>query len=212
MVASDQPMNLPLSSLLLILCMSGFVQAGESVTADPVAGQSKAVVCGACHGPDGNSLVPVFPNLAGQGERYLLKQLHEIRDGKRVVPEMTGLLVSLTERDLADIGAYYAGQKAKPVEADPDLAAQGEALFRGGKLEQGTPACIGCHSPNGAGIPGAGFPQLSGQHSAYIKKQLTAFRDGERSNDGETQVMRTIASKLSNGDIEALAAFIQGLE
>ena len=212
MVASDQPMNLPLSSLLLILCMSGFVQAGESVTADPVAGQSKTVVCGACHGPDGNSLVPVFPNLAGQGERYLLKQLHEIRDGKRVVPEMTGLLVSLTERDLADIGAYYAGQKAKRLEADPDLAAQGEALFRGGKLGQGMPACIGCHSTRGAGIPSAGFPQLSGQHAAYIKKQLMAFREGERTNDGETQVMRTIASKLSNGDIEALAAFIQGLE
>lgn len=212
MVASDQPMKLPLSSLLLILCMSGFVQAGESVTADPVAGQSKTVVCGACHGPDGNSLVPVFPNLAGQGERYLLKQLHEIRDGKRVVPEMTGLLVSLTERDIADIAAYYAGQKAKRLEADPDLAAQGEALFRGGKLGQGMPACIGCHSPRGAGIPSAGFPQLSGQHAAYIKKQLMAFREGERTNDGETQVMRTIASKLSNGDIEALAAFIQGLE
>lgn len=205
-------MNLPFSSLLFILCMSGFVQAGESATADPVAGQSKTVVCGACHGPDGNSLVPIFPNLAGQGERYLLKQLREIKDGKRVVPEMTGLLVPLPDQDLADIAAYYVGQKVSAVAADPDLAARGEALFRGGKLGQGMPACIGCHSPRGAGIPSAGFPQLSGQHAAYIKKQLTAFREGERTNDGETLVMRTIASKLSNGDIEALAAFIQGLE
>jgi cytochrome c553 len=205
-------MNLPFSSLLFILCMSGFVQAGESATADPVAGQSKTVVCGACHGPDGNSLVPIFPNLAGQGERYLLKQLREIKDGKRVVPEMTGLLVPLSDQDLADIAAYYAGQKVSAVAADPDLAARGEALFRGGKLGQGMPACIGCHSPRGAGIPSAGFPQLSGQHAAYIKKQLTAFREGERTNDGETLVMRTIASKLSNRDIEALAAFIQGLE
>jgi cytochrome c553 len=205
-------MNLPFSSLLFILCMSGFVQAGESATADPVAGQSKTVVCGACHGPDGNSLVPIFPNLAGQGERYLLKQLREIKDGKRLVPEMTGLLVPLSDQDLADIAAYYAGQKVSAVAADPDLAARGEALFRGGKLGQGMPACIGCHSPRGAGIPSAGFPQLSGQHAAYIKKQLTAFREGERTNDGETLVMRTIASKLSNGDIEALAAFIQGLE
>jgi cytochrome c553 len=205
-------MNLPFSSLLFILCMSGFVQAGESATADPVAGQSKTIVCGACHGPDGNSLVPVFPNLAGQGERYLLKQLHEIKDGKRVVPEMTGLLVPLSDQDLADIAAYYAGQKVSAVAADPDLAAQGEALFRGGKLEQGVPACIGCHSPNGAGIPSAGFPQLSGQHAAYIKKQLTAFREGYRTNDGDTLVMRAIASKLSNRDIDALAAFIQGLE
>jgi cytochrome c553 len=205
-------MNLPLSSLLLILCMNGLVQAGESATDDPVAGQSKTVICGACHGPEGNSLVPVFPNLAGQGERYLLKQLQEIRDGKRVVPEMTGLLVPLSDQDLADIAAHYAGQKVSAVAADPDLAAQGEALFRGGKLEQGVPACIGCHSPSGAGIPSAGFPQLSGQHAAYIKKQLTAFREGERTNDGDTLVMRTIASKLSNMDIEALAAFIQGLE
>jgi cytochrome c553 len=205
-------MNLPFSSLLLILCMNGLVQAGESATADPIAGQSKTVICGACHGPDGNSLVPVFPNLAGQGERYLLKQLQEIRDGKRVVPEMTGLLVPLSDQDLADIAAHYAGQKVSAVAADPDLAAQGEALFRGGKLEQGVPACIGCHSPSGAGIPSAGFPQLSGQHAAYIKKQLTAFREGERTNDGDTLVMRTIASKLSNMDIEALAAFIQGLE
>jgi cytochrome c553 len=205
-------MNLPFSSLLFILCMSGFVQAGESATADPAAGQSKTAVCGACHGPDGNSLVPIFPNLAGQGERYLLKQLREIKEGKRVVPEMTGLLVPLSDQDLADIAAYYAGQKVSAVAADPDLAARGEALFRGGKLGQGMPACIGCHSPRGAGIPSAGFPQLSGQHAAYIKKQLTAFREGERTNDGETLVMRTIASKLSNGDIEALAAFIQGLE
>jgi cytochrome c553 len=169
-------MNLPFSSLLFILCMSGFVQAGESATADPVAGQSKTVVCGACHGPDGNSLVPIFPNLAGQGERYLLKQLREIKDGKRLVPEMTGLLVPLSDQDLADIATYYAGQKVSAVAADPDLAARGEALFRGGKLGQGMPACIGCHSPRGAGIPSAGFPQLSGQHAAYIKKRRRAHQ------------------------------------
>lgn len=204
-------MNLFLSSLLLTVSLNGFVQAADSPVGDPVAGQGKTAVCGACHGPDGNSLVPIFPKLASQGERYLLKQLHDIKDGKRVVLEMTGLLNPLTDQDLADIAAYYAGQKGSAGNADPDLGAHGEALFRGGKLEEGMPACIGCHSPDGAGLAAAGFPHLSGQHADYIKKQLTAFREGDRSNDGDTLVMRTIASKLSDKDIEALAAYIQGL-
>ena len=204
-------MNAFLSSLLLTLSLNGFVQAADSPVGDPVAGQAKTSVCGACHGSDGNSLVPIFPKLAGQGERYLLKQLHDIKDGKRVVLEMTGQLNPLTDQDLADIAAYYAGQKGSVGAADPNLVAGGEVLFRGGKPDQGMPACIGCHSPNGAGIATAGFPYLSGQHADYIKKQLTAFREGERTNDGDTLVMRTIAAKLSDKDIEALAAYIQGL-
>ena len=209
--ASDQPMNAFLSSLLLTLSLNGVVQAADSPAGDPVAGQTKTAVCGACHGPDGNSLVPIFPKLASQGERYLLSQLHDIKDGKRVVLEMTGQLNPLSDQDLADIAAYYAGQKGSVGTADPDLVALGEALFRFGKLDQGMPACTGCHSPDGAGIATAGFPHLSGQHADYIKKQLTAFREGDRSNDGDTRVMRTIAAKLSNKDIEALAAYIQGL-
>ena len=204
-------MNAFLSSLLLILSLNSVVQAADSPVGDPVAGQAKTAVCSACHGPDGDSLVPIFPKLAGQGERYLLKQLYDIKDGKRVVVEMTGLLNPLTDQDLADIAAYYAGQKASVGAADPDLVARGEALFRGGKLDQGMPACIGCHSPDGAGIATAGFPHLSGQHADYTRKQLTAFREGDRTNDGDTLVMRTIAAKLSNKDIDALAAYIQGL-
>ena len=205
-------MNVFLSSLLLILSLNGFVQAADSPVGDPAAGQGKTAVCGACHGSDGNSLVPIFPKLAGQGERYLLKQLHDIKDGKRVVLEMTGQLNPLTDQDLADIAAYYAGQKGSVGAADLTLVIGGEALFRGGKLDQGMPACTGCHSPSGTGLAAAGFPRLGGQHADYIKKQLTAFREGERTNDGDTQVMRTIAAKLSNSDIEALAAFIQGLQ
>lgn len=201
-----------LSSLLLTLSLSGVVQAADVTVGDPAAGQGKTAVCGACHGPDGNSLVPIFPKLAGQGERYLLKQLHDIKDGKRVVLEMTGQLDPLTDQDLADIAAYYAGQKGSVGAADPDLVARGEALFRGGKLDEGMPACLGCHSPDGAGIATAGFPHLSGQHADYTKKQLTAFREGGRTNDGDTLVMRTIAAKLSDKDIEALAAYIQGLQ
>lgn len=199
-----------LASLLLTLGVSGLAQAA-GVVGDAAAGQTKAAVCGACHGPDGNSMAPNFPKLAGQGNRYLLKQLNDIKSGKRVVLEMTGLLTNLQDQDLADIAAYFSSQKGSVGAADPKLVAAGEALFRGGKLDQGMPACTGCHSPNGVGNPAAGFPHLGGQHAAYVTKQLTAFREGDRTNDGDTMVMRSIASKLSNKDIAALSAYIQGL-
>jgi len=204
-------MNKLIVSLLLTLGVTGGANAAGTIVGDAAAGQAKAAVCGACHGPDGNSMAPNFPKLAGQGERYLTKQLHEIKSGKRVVLEMTGLLAASSDQDLADIAAYFASQKGSVGAADPNLVKHGEELFRGGNLTAGLPACTGCHSPNGAGIATAGFPHLGGQHADYIKKQLTAFREGERTNDGDAMTMRTIASKLSNKDIEALASYIQGL-
>ncbi|ARU86537.1 cytochrome c [Pseudomonas sp. M30-35] len=200
-------MNKVLVSLLLTLGITGLAHAAGDAT----AGQSKAAVCGACHGPDGNSPAPNFPKLAGQGERYLLKQIHDIKNGDRTVVEMTGILDNLSEQDIADIAAFYAGQKMSVGAADPELVKRGEALFRGGKLEEGMPACIGCHSPNGAGIAAAGFPHLSGQHATYVAKQLTDFREGNRTNDGDAMTMRSIAAKLSNKDIAAISSYVQGL-
>ena len=206
-------MNKLIVSLLLTLGITGVGVAAEGpLKGDATAGQAKAAVCGACHGPDGNSPAPNFPKLAGQGERYLTKQMHDIKDGKRTVLEMTGLLTNLSDQDLADIAAYFASQKGSVGAADPKLVARGEKLFRGGDLEKGLPSCIGCHSPNGAGIAAAGFPHLSGQHTAYIAKQLTDFRKEEagRSND-DAAIMRTIARKLSDEDIAAVSSYIQGL-
>lgn len=200
-------MNKLLVSLLLTLGVTGLAQAAG----DAAAGQAKTAVCGACHSPDGNSLAPNFPKLAGQGERYLLKQLNDIKSGNRQVVEMTGLLTNLSDQDLADIAAYYASQTGSIGQADPKLVERGEALFRGGNLEAGMPACTGCHSPNGAGNDLAGFPKLNGQHATYVAKQLTDFREGNRTNDGETMIMRSIAAKLSNKDIEAVSSYIQGL-
>ncbi|MGP0170326.1 c-type cytochrome [Pseudomonas sp. NCHU5208] len=200
-------MNKVLVSLLLTLGLTGVAQAAG----DAQAGQGKVAVCGACHGVDGNSPAPNFPKLAGQGERYLLKQLHDIKSGNRQVVEMTGLLDNLSDQDMADIAAYFASQKMSVGAADPKLVKRGEALFRGGKLEEGMPACTGCHSPNGAGIAAAGYPHLGGQHAQYVAKQLTDFREGNRTNDGDAMIMRTIASKLSNKDIEAVSSYIQGL-
>lgn len=205
-------MNKLFASLLLTVGVSGIAQAaGTALVGDAAAGQAKIAVCGACHGPDGNSMAPNFPKLAGQGDRYLLKQLHEIKDGKRQVLEMTGMLAALNDQDLADIAAYYSSQKATVGAADPALVARGEALFRGGDLQKGMPACTGCHSPDGQGNPPAGFPHLGGQHASYIEKQLTDFREGDRTNDGDSMIMRAIAAKLSNKDIKALASYIQGL-
>jgi cytochrome c553 len=212
----DELMNKVLVSLLLTLGITGIAHAAGNAE----AGQEKVAVCGACHGADGNSAAPNFPKLAGQGERYLFKQLQDIKAGSsptaepgvgRKVLEMTGILDPYSDQDLADIAAYFASQKMTVGMADPALIEQGEKLFRGGKLDLGMPACIGCHAPNGVGNDLAGFPQLGGQHAAYTAKQLTNFREGDRTNDGDVMIMRTIASKLSNKDIEALSSYIQGL-
>jgi cytochrome c553 len=200
-------MNKLIVSLLLTLGISGIAHAAGDAT----AGQAKAAVCGACHGPDGNSMAPNFPKLAGQGERYLNKQLHDIKSGKRTVLEMTGLLTNLSDQDLADLAAYFSSQKGSVGAADPKVVAHGEELFRGGKLDQGMPSCTGCHSPNGAGNAAAAFPHLGGQYAQYIAKQLTDFREGNRTNDGDTKIMQSIAAKLSNKDIEAVSSYIQGL-
>ncbi|MCW3147552.1 cytochrome c4 [Stutzerimonas stutzeri] len=209
-------MNKVLVSLLLTLGITGMAHAAG----DAEAGQGKAAVCGACHGVDGNSPAPNFPKLAGQGERYLLKQMQDIKAGStpgaaegvgRKVLEMTGMLDPLSDQDLADLAAYFASQKPTVGMADPALVKQGEKLFRGGKVDVGMPACTGCHAPNGVGNDLAGFPQLGGQHAAYTAKQLTDFREGNRTNDGDTMIMRGIAAKLSNKDIQALSSYIQGL-
>lgn len=200
-------MNKVLVTLLLTLGITGLAQAA----ADAKAGQAKAAMCGACHGADGNSAAPNFPKLAGQGERYLLKQMNDIKSGNRNVLEMTGLLTNMSEQDMADIAAYFASQNMGVGAADPALVKAGEALYRGGKLAEGMPACTGCHSPNGAGNDAAGFPQLGGQHAQYVAKQLTDFREGNRTNDGDSMMMRSVAAKLSNKDIQAISSYIQGL-
>lgn len=200
-------MNKVLVTLLLTLGITGMAQAAG----DAKAGQAKAAMCGACHGADGNSAAPNFPKLAGQGERYLLKQMNDIKSGNRNILEMTGLLTNMSEQDMADIAAYFASQNMSVGAADPALVKAGEALYRGGKLAEGMPACTGCHSPDGAGNDAAGFPQLGGQHAAYVAKQLTDFREGNRTNDGDSMMMRSVAAKLSNKDIQAISSYIQGL-
>jgi len=178
---------------------------------NPEAGQSKAGMCVACHSADGNSLVPNFPKLAGQGAPYLLKQMKDIKAGERVVPEMIGMLDAFNEQDLQDLAAYFASQKGTTGAANADLVELGEALYRGGNLAKGIPACTSCHMPSGEGNVPAGYPKLSGQHPTYTEAQLKKFRSGERTNDGESRMMRDIAAKLSDAEITAVSSYIFGL-
>lgn len=160
-------MNKVLVTLLLTLGITGMAQAAG----DAKAGQAKAAMCGACHGADGNSAAPNFPKLAGQGERYLLKQMNDIKSGNRNILEMTGLLDQHEEQDMADIAAYFASQNMSVGAADPALVKAGEALFRGGKLAEGMPACTGCHSPNCAGQRRCRLPAASGWPACPVRGQ-----------------------------------------
>jgi cytochrome c553 len=172
-------------------------------------------VCAACHGPDGNSVAPANPKIAGQIPEYLQKQLRDFKaqDGKKPLREsaiMNGMAANLSDADVKALATYYAGQAQKPsAAADKDLAAQGQKLWRGGDLAHGIPACAGCHGPAGAGIP-AEFPRLSGQFADYIVAQLTAFREGKRTND-TNGVMRGVAAHLNDGQIRAVAEYAAGL-
>ena len=204
-------------AILLGLTM-GWAQTGFSApVGDAAAGKDKAVTCSACHGADGNSAVPTFPKLAGQGEKYLLKQMQDIRDGARSVPTMAGQVDNMSDQDLADIAAYFAAQPRSGGQTDPDLLALGEKVYRSGVLERNVAACTACHSPNGKGNAPAGFPALAGQHAEYTATQLRAYRQGYedpagRTNDGDTKIMRTTAFGLSDREIEAVASYVAGLK
>ena len=204
-----------LFSLVLGWAQTGFT-ADASLTGDAAAGKSQAVACGACHGPDGNSAVPSFPKLAGQGEIYLLKQMKDIRDGARPVPTMAGQLDGKSDQDLANIAAFYAGQASSGGQTEPDLLALGEKVYRSGIPDRRVAACTACHSPTGSGNAPAGFPALAGQHAEYIAAQLSAYRkgyedDSGRTNDGDTKIMRSTAFGLSDMEIEAVASYASGL-
>ena len=178
---------------------------------DATAGKSKSATCAACHNPDGNSINPQYPKLAGQSTDYLLKQLQEFKSGARVNPIMAGMVAALSPQDMEDLAAYFSSQQIARAAADPTLAPVGEALFRGGDLNSGVPACMACHGATGAGNPAAKFPALASQHAEYAEIQLKAFRAMERTNDAG-QMMRSIAAKLTDPQIKAVSSYVQGLQ
>jgi cytochrome c553 len=193
--------------LLVFVSLQGYAEGDAS------AGQAKSAICAACHGADGNSMVPNWPKLAGQHEAYLARQIELIQSGARPVPEMLGIVPGLTPQDIADLAAYFSAQQRNGGVADEAMVALGERIFRAGNAETGTPACMACHGPAGEGNPLAGYPALAGQHALYTVNLLKRFRGGENwgPEDAPSQVMTGAASRLSDDEIAAVASYIQGL-
>lgn len=176
------------------------------------AGQARATTCAACHGPDGNSVNPMWPSIAGQNAPYIVEQLQAFKNGTRSDPLMSGQAMALSEQDMRDLAVFYASQRraAKTV-ADASTVDKGQSLYRGGDAESGASACMACHGPLGSGNPAAAYPALRGQYAAYIAKQLRDYASGARKSDGSTKVMRDIAARLSEADIVAVSSYVQGL-
>ncbi|MDO6707455.1 cytochrome c [Photobacterium sp. 1_MG-2023] len=184
---------------------------------DVEAGKAKAATCAACHGADGKGITGQYPNLAGQHPRYLEKQLKEFKlamttggEQGRNDPVMGGMAMPLSEQDMADLAAYFGSLppvEGTTVESSIEV---GQQLYRVGDAERGITACTACHGPRGNGTSLSGFPDISGQHAEYIKKQLTMFRDGNRNNDMNA-MMSSVAAKLSDKEIDALSQYLGGL-
>lgn len=209
MKVSAIKMKMIFKSVVIVAGLAG--SFGASAAGDIEAGKAASATCAGCHGMDGNSAVASFPKLAGQGEKYLIKQINDIKDGKRPVIEMTGILDGLSAQDIENIAAYFASQATTPGQAKKDLVKKGEVLYRQGNAATKVAACTACHGPAGEGVDLAVFPALAGQHADYIAAQLKKFRSGERANDGDTRMMRSVAARLNDKEIEAVASYISGL-
>jgi cytochrome c553 len=181
-----------------------------ALAGDPEAGAQKSLVCGACHGVDGNSVNPEWPNLAGQHASYTAAQLELFKQGVRDNIIMMPNAMLLSSEDMADLAAYYARQTPAGLEADPSNAAEGEQIYRAGDSTRGLPACIACHGPQGKGNGPAQYPALRAQHSLYTYLQLRAYASGERKPVGN-DMMQTIAARMTDEEMRAVASYLQGL-
>jgi cytochrome c553 len=202
--------------LLTLLLGLGALNTASALEGNAEAGKGKSAMCAACHGADGNSLVPMYPKLAGQGASYIAKQLTDFKLGMssggkegRADPVMGGMTMALTPQDMADLGAYYSAQTATANSGTGNEA--GKNLYMGGDAARGVTACVACHGVSGKGMAGAGFPAIASQNATYIKSQLEKFRSGARANDN-AKMMQKIAMKLEDKDIDALTQYIDSLK
>jgi cytochrome c553 len=200
-------------ALILSLLASCSVWAQGSIE----AGKAKSQTCVACHGADGNSLITQYPKLAGQHEKYLEKQLKELKLGMtsggkqgRNAPVMSAMAMPLSEQDMADLATYYASLPISNNSTPENVVEEGKILYTAGNAKRGLAACTACHGPRGNGTELSGFPKISGQHADYIKAQLEKFRDGSRNNDMNA-MMRDVAKKLTDAEIETLSKYVGGL-
>jgi len=203
--------KLKLSFCILSLASSTAYATNTDLTGDTAAGKTKSVSCAACHGADGNSPNPLWPNLAGQHSSVIIQQLKNFQSDARQDPLMTARAKPLSTQDMLDIAAYFASQTTKIGEASEELVELGEKIYRGGNKETGLPACIACHGPQGKGNPAAKYPSVNGQKAGYNKKQLMDYKSGARKPEANAAIMRDIASKMSDDEMVAVADYMQGL-
>lgn len=195
----------------VLLGLSSLLAVGAAQAADIEAGKAKTVLCQACHGADGNSINVIWPRLAGQHASYTLKQLRDFKAAKRQDPTMQGMVAALSDEDMVNIAAYFESQKPVEAKFDQALLEQGQNIYRGGITETSVAACMGCHSPSGQGNGPAAYPSLKGQHPEYIVAQLKKFKDASRNNDAG-QMMRNVANRMSDKEMQAVAAYVAGLK
>lgn len=209
-------MNIRIASLFALaatLLAPLSVAADSLVDGDAEAGKAKALTCSACHGQDGNSVNPEWPNIAGQNAPYLVAQLGAFKSGLRQNPLMTSQAMLLSDADMRNLAVYYESLPAGvSAVTDPGSVARAEALYRGGNEDARVPACLACHGPAGRGNPAAGYPALNGQHAAYTAKQLRDYASNARKSVDKTRIMNDISARLSEQDIVALASYVQGLK
>jgi len=204
-------MNAKFVAVLGLATVLGW-SASATAAGSAEAGQAKSATCMRCHGMDGNSANPEWPSLASQHPSYVQKQLKQFKAGERQNPLMSPMAMMLQDQDVEDLAAYFSSQALRPTgETDPSKLELGQRIYRAGSAANGgVAACAGCHGPAGAGNPGAAYPRIGGQHATYVALQLRGYKSGARATD-PNQMMRSIASKLSEEEIDAVASYIQGL-
>jgi cytochrome c553 len=198
--------------------------AASALTPDPFTtgkaanGEAKAALCTACHGPNGNSVNPEWPRLAGQSAVYIAEQLKLFRAGVRNNPIMKPLAASLSDQDIDDLAVYFEAQTPSGLEADPSYWKSGEALYLSGDTARGVPPCVACHGPMGRGNLAAGYPALRAQQSVYVVKQLNDYASGARyTGPNPVQaspngvMMLTLAKRLTPEEIRDVASYLQGM-
>lgn len=221
MIESRFSLSLAAAFVCAGLAFANTSAAADAITGSADAGGSKAAVCTACHGVNGNSVNPEWPNLAGQNAAYVREQLAMIRDQKRVNVMMYPIVKDMSDQDFADVAAFFAAQTPNGLESDPSYWKAGEALYKSGDPSRNIPACTACHGPSGQGNAGAGYPALRAQHSVYTVKQLQDYLTKNRYRDAtdaskvnttrNSVMMTTIAARLTPEDIRNLASYVQGL-
>ncbi len=222
--AAAQPAAAPASAAAPATAAQSAPAVPAPVTPDPYsdgsvqAGATRAAVCFACHGPNGNSVAPTFPRLAGQNAVYIAEQLHLFRSGVRQNPVMDPMAQTLSDQDIDNLAVFFASQTPTGLEADPTLWKAGKAVYLSGDPERRVPACAACHGPLGLGNPAAGFPALRAQQSVYVVTQLQNYASGTRYSGPKainatpnSKMMFAIAKRLTPAEIQAVASYVQGL-